>query len=248
MPIDLPALIAASTAAFLVGLGKGGLALIGTLSVPIMALVMSPIRAAAILLPVYVFSDVVAVWLYRRDFSARNLMILIPAGCAGIAVGWATASRVPDWGVEIVLGLIGLAFTVNSWRVRHRTPLERRADLPRGLLWGGIMGFASFVSHSGGPPFQVYVLPQRLPKMIYAGTNAIVFAAINALKLGPYWALGQFSAPNLKFSFWLLVPAFVGTQVGMRLVRILPERGYFAFVQLALLAVSVELIWKGITT
>jgi uncharacterized protein len=245
MTIDPAVVIAASAAAFVVGLGKGGLALMGMLGVPIMSFVMSPIRAAAILLPVYVFSDIVAVWLYRRHFSVRNLRILIPAGCAGIAVGWATASRVPDQGVEFLIGLIGLGFCLNTWRTRRNAPVEHDADLPRGLFWGSVMGFASFVSHSGGAPFQVYVLPQRLPKLVYAGTNALVFAAINALKIGPYWALGQFTAPNLTESLYLMLPAYLGAQAGIYLVRILPARGYFAFVQIMLLAVSVELIIKA---
>jgi uncharacterized membrane protein YfcA len=246
MTIDPAVIIAASAAAFVVGLGKGGLALMGMMGVPIMSFVMSPIRAAAILLPVYVFSDVVAVWLYRRHFSVRNLKILIPAGCAGIAIGWATASRVPDRGVQILIGLIGLGFCFNTWRTRRHAPVEHNADLPRGLFWGTIMGFASFVSHSGGALYQVYVLPQRLPKLVYAGTNALVFAAMNVVKIGPYWALGQFTAPNLTESLYLLLPAFIGAQAGIRLVRILPARGYFAFIQVILFVVSAELIFKAL--
>jgi uncharacterized membrane protein YfcA len=246
MDHDVPALIAASIAAFLVGLGKGGLAMAGALAVPVMALTMSPVRAAAILLPVYVFSDLIAVWLYRRDYSARNLKILIPAACLGIALGWATASRVPDRGVEVVIGVIGLAFCYNSWRMRHSRPVEHPADVPRGLLWGSVLGFASFVSHAGSPLFQIYVLPQRLPKLVYAGTSALCFAAVNLIKLGPYWALGQFSTPNLVASAYLLLPALAGTQVGRRLVNVLPERAYFTIVQIALLAVSVELLAKGL--
>jgi uncharacterized protein len=243
MTADAAAIAAA--AAFVVGLGKGGLAMMGMLGVPLMSLVMSPIRAAAILLPVYVFSDVVAVWLYRRHFSARNLSILIPAGCVGIALGWAAASRVPDRGVEFLIGAIGLGYCFNAWRARRRAPVARSADLPRGLFWGGVMGFASFVSHSGSAPYQIYVLPQRLPKLVFAGTNALVFAAMNLVKIGPYWALGQFTPSNLKESLYLLLPAFLGTRAGMYLVRILPERGYFAFVEITLLLVSVELIIKA---
>jgi uncharacterized membrane protein YfcA len=107
------------------------------------------------------------------------------------------------------------------------------------------MGFASFVSHSGSAPYQIYVLPQRLPKLVYAGTNALVFAAMNLIKIGPYWALGQFTPSNLKESLYLLLPAFLGAQAGIQLVRILPERGYFAFVQVTLLLVSAELIIKA---
>jgi uncharacterized membrane protein YfcA len=242
-----PAVLAlAAAAAFLTGLGKGGLALMGMFAVPMLSFVMSPIRAAAILLPVFVFSDAIAVWLYRRHYSTRNLKILIPAGAAGVALGWATASRIPDRGVAIVIGMIGILFCFNSWRTRRQTPVERPAEVPQGVFWGTLMGFVSFVSHSGGAPFQVYVLPQRLPKLVYAGTNVLVFAAVNLMKIGPYWALGQLSLPNLNMSLVLMIPAFLGTQVGSYLVRVLPPRGYFAIVQTALLAVSVELIIRAL--
>jgi len=244
--VDPLILATACFAAFLVGLGKGGLASMGTFAVPLMALTMSPIRAAAILLPVFVFSDIFALWAYRHHFSSRNLKILIPAACVGITCGWAMASRVSDSAVAILVGMIGLGHCLNSWRLRRHPPVPHSADVPRGLFWGGVLGFASFVSHAGAPPFQVYVMPQRLPKLIYAGTSAIAFAAVNALKLVPYWALGQFSADNLGLSLYMLVPALVGTQVGVRVVRIVPERGYYVFLQLALLAVSLELILKGL--
>lgn len=239
-----PALLflAGSIAAFLVGLSKGGLSLVGALGVPILALVISPVRAAAILLPVYVISDLAGLWLYRREFSKDNLRILIPAGAVGIALGWATASRISDRGISLLIGLVGLGFCLNAWRTRHHRPVPRPAEPKRGALWGTLMGFASFVSHSGAPLYQIYVLPQRLPKMIYAGTTAIVFASVNALKLIPYWALGQLSTSNLAVAAWLLLPAVGGTLLGFRLVRILPQGRYFMIVQVLLLAVSLRLV------
>ena len=53
MHADATTLAVSCTAALLVGLGKGGLAAMGTFGVPLMALTMSPVRAAAILLPLY---------------------------------------------------------------------------------------------------------------------------------------------------------------------------------------------------
>ena len=54
--------------------------------------------------------------------------------------------------------------------------------MPRGLFWGVITGFTSFVSHSGGPPYQVYALPLKMTKTVFAGTSTIAFAIINAVK------------------------------------------------------------------
>ncbi len=245
--IEMDPLIAvvAALAALLVGLSKGGLSMLGAVAVPLMALVMSPVRAAALLLPILVVSDMVGLWSYRREFDRRNLLILIGAGVIGIAMGWATAARVPDRLVELIVGLIGIGFCINTWRQRHASLEPRPADVPRGMVWGTVMGFSSFVSHSGGPPYQVYVLPQQLPKTVYAGTTTIVFAAVNAVKLVPYWALGQLNPGNLRTSLWLMPIAVGGTFAGVRLVRVLPQRLYFAIVQTLLLVVSIKLVFDA---
>ena len=238
----------AALAALLVGLSKGGLSMLGSLAVPLMALVMSPVKAAALLLPIFVVSDMFGLWSYRREFDRRNLIILISAGVVGITLGWATASLISDRIVGLIVGLIGVGFCFSVWRQRHRVVQPRGADVPRGLFWGTLMGFSSFVSHSGGPPYQVYVLPQQLPKTVYAGTTTILFAVVNAVKLVPYWALGQLNTSNLKTSVWLMPIASAGTFAGVRLVRVLPQRIFFAAVQTMLLLVSIKLVFDAFNT
>jgi hypothetical protein len=52
----------------------------------------------------------------------------------------------------------------------------------------------------------MYALPQRMEKMVFAGTSTILFAVVNAVKLIPYWALGQLSADNLRIAALLVPP------------------------------------------
>lgn len=242
---DPTVVMLAALAALLVGLSKGGLGLLGAIAVPVLALAISPVTAAALLLPIFVVSDMFGLWSYRREFDRRNLIILISAGVVGIGVGWATASIISERWVGMIIGVIGVSFCLNAWRQRHRVLAPRPADVPRGMFWGTLMGFSSFVSHSGGPPYQVYVLPQQLPKTVYAGTTTIVFAVVNAVKLIPYWALGQLNAHNLRTSAWLVPIAIAGTFAGVRLVRILPQKVYYAIVQTILFLVSIKLIWDA---
>jgi uncharacterized membrane protein YfcA len=234
--------LVAGLAALLVGLSKGGLTMAGALGTPLLAMVMSPVKAAALLLPIFVVSDWFGLYAYRRDFDKRNLLILIPAAIVGIGVGWLSAAVVSDRMVGLFIGVIGIAFCVNAWRLRHHPPPPRAADVPRGLFWGAIAGFTSFVSHSGGPPYQVYVLPQQLSKTVFAGTTTITFAVINLVKLLPYWQLGQLQLENLKFTLLLMPIAVAGTFIGVWLVRIIPERAYFVLVHVALFALSIQLV------
>jgi hypothetical protein len=232
-------------AGVLVGLSKGGLPVVAMLSVPVLAQVMSPVTAAGLLLPVYVVSDMFGIWVWRRAFDRRVLAIVAPATAVGVALGWATASMVSDRVVGGLIGLIGTAFALNAI-LRPRLGAARTARLAPGLFWGTIAGFTSFVSHAGGPPWQVYALPLRMEKAVFAGTTTILFAWVNAVKLIPYYALGQLALDNLKIAALLMLPAAVAVFAGAWLVRIIPHDAFFKLVIWALLLISLRLIWQAI--
>ncbi|MBT0779820.1 MULTISPECIES: sulfite exporter TauE/SafE family protein [Paracoccus] len=238
--------VLAVIAAFSIGLAKGGLSMVGTISVPLLALVMSPVQAAGILLPVYIISDIGGLIAFRRDFDARVLRTLVPGAITGIALGWATAHHVDDAQVGLIVGVIGLAFALNAL-LRSRVSASARP--PRwgaGSFWGTISGYTSFVSHSGAAPYQVYAQPLRMTPMTYAGTTTIFFAICNAVKLIPYAMLGQLSAHNLSVAAVLMVPGVLGVLAGLWLVRRMSAQVFYGFITWALMLVSAKLIWDGI--
>jgi uncharacterized membrane protein YfcA len=212
------------------------------LSVPILSLFMSPVKAVVMLLPIYIISDMVGLWLYRKNFSGINLKILIPAGLGGVLAGWLTASLVSDTAVKMMIGLMGVGFVLNAWRRRHAEQAPRPASWGKGLLWGGLSGFSSFISHAGGPPFQVYLLPQKLPKLVFAGTSTLFFAVINLAKLGPYHTLQPYGSTELMGALVLIPFALVGTVAGAYLTRKIADDWFFKWVQFGLLAISIKLI------
>lgn len=229
-------------AAFLVGLSKGGLPSVGTLAVPLMALVISPVTAAALLLPIYIASDMVGLYLYRREFSPRNLAILVPASLIGVGAGWAFSAHLSSVVIGALVGLVGVMFCLNTWFGARLRQAARPADVPRGLFWGILTGLTSFVSHSGAPPFQMYVLPQRLEKMVFAGTSTILFAIVNAAKVIPYWELQQFSHFDTRLVVSLAPAAIIGTVAGRKLTQMLPDGLFFRLIQITLLLLSLKLI------
>lgn len=237
---------AVALAAFLVGLSKGGVPTIGMLAVPLVSLVMSPLVAAVLLLPLFIVSDVVGVWLYRRDYSAANLRILVPAGLLGVGLGWATASVLPEAALVLVVGLVGLWFCLLAWWPTTAPPQAQPPHRWKGGFWGVLAGLTSFVAHAGAPPYQLYMLPQRLPKLVYAGTTTLFFAVVNAAKLIPYQQLQPYTAETLwRILAW--VPfALVGTVAGAWLTRRLADAWFFRLVQISLFLVSLKLVWDGL--
>ncbi len=237
---------AAAPAVILMGLSKGGFSGLSTLSMPLLALVISPVKAAAILLPILIIQDWVGIWAFRRDWEKRNLLILIPASLIGVLLGWLLAAKVSEAFVRLAVGLISIGFVayvaLRSW---GRQPKPTQATVAPGVFWGALAGFTSFVSHAGAPPFQVYVLPQQLSPRLFAGTATMFFAAVNLLKVPPYFALGQFSRENLTIAATLFPLAVLSTFVGVWLVRRVDPERFYALVYALTLLIGVRLVWEG---
>ena len=237
--------IVASFAAFLMGVSKGGVPMLAMLSVPLMSLFMPPAMAAGLLLPLYIVADWYAVYLFHRTFSARLIKILLPGSVVGVIVAYLTVSHVPGDLIKLLVAIIGLAYLANALRLRSRPNLPpRQADVGRGLFWGALSGLTSYISHAGGPPFQAYVLPQRLDKMVYLGTTTIFFAAVNLMKLPAYVMAGQITRETMSQAVWLAPFAVFGAWAGARISQILPERVFFAVVEVALGVVSLKLLYE----
>lgn len=236
----------ACIAAFLIGLAKGGLSMVGVISVPLMALAMSPVQAAGILLPVYIVSDIGGLIAFRRDFDRRVLATLLPGAIAGIGLGWATAHLVDERHVGLIVGVIGLVFALNAILRPKASSRLRQPDLRAGSLWGVLSGYTSFVSHSGAPPYQVYAQPLGMAPMTFAGTTTIFFAVCNWVKLVPYALLGQLSLHNLSVAAMLMLPALIGVGCGVWILRRMSPTVFYHFITWALVLVSLRLIWQAL--
>lgn len=237
-------------AVILLGLTKGGFAGIGVVAVPMMALVISPVQAAAIILPILLAQDVIGVWSFRKTWDKGLVILMLPSAAVGIFVGWLLAARVEVAAVELSIGLIAVAFSLQQlWAGRAVKAAEVIEAGPArhwlGVLCGLVSGFTSQVAHAGAPPFQIYVLPRRLPRDMFIGTSALFFAAVNWMKLPAYIALGQFTPQVLTTAAVLLPLALVSTVAGVWLVRRVPAEGFYKVIYVVLAAVGVKLAWDG---
>jgi uncharacterized membrane protein YfcA len=238
---------AAIPAVTLLGLAKGGFSGLGMLSLPLMALVVSPVQAAAITLPILIVQDVVSVWAYRYTWDKRNVVILVVGSTSGILTGYLLAAQVSDAAIKLAVGLISIAFAARRLVLERggREPKATPADVPRGMFWGWVTGFTSMIAHAGGPPFQIYVMPQRLARDVFVGTGAVVFALINWIKVPPYLALGQMTAENMATAGALFPVAIASTWAGVVLVRRVSGQLFYTAVYVLLVFVGAKLVYDG---
>ena len=234
-------------AVLLFGISKGGFGGgLGTAAVPLMALVISPVRAAAILLPILCIMDLVAVWKFRGKWVWPELNVLLPASLVGILIGTLLFDRMSVAVVRLIVGLVATSFTVHYW-INRKSSNNRYFPRSYAVLGGSVAGFTSFVAHSGGPPISMYLLRRPLDRMDFAATTILFFAVVNYVKLVPYAWLGQFDADNLATSAALAILAPIGVLIGAWLHKRVTDRFFFSFVYVLLFAVGLKLIVDVIT-
>ncbi len=244
--IDFTFWALAIAAVIIVAFSKAGLlGSLGLVAVPMLSLVMPARDAAGMFLPLLLVMDVIAIWTYRKDADWHILRIMIPGAAVGTLIGWALWSVVSDAMVLLFVGIITLLFIVDAV-----LPLRKKLEglppsRPWGWFWGGFAGFTSFISHTGGPPFQIYVLPQRLSPVNYSGTNAFFFAIVNTMKLIPYFFLGQLSVHNLSIGLALTPLAIAGVLVGVWLVRRMSMKLFYQLAYVLVAVLAVKLVYDG---
>lgn len=232
-------------AVILLGLSKGGFAGVGTATTPMLALYMPPLEAAALILPVLMLQDAISVWWYRHDWDSWNLKVMLPGAIAGEGLAWLLAAYITENHVRLIVGIIGVSFCIHAFFRRALTEPQKKTAAS-GVFWGAVSGFTSFMSQAGGPPFQVHILPQRLAKLTLVGTTTMFFTLVNALKIGPYFALGQFSTKNFATSMVLLPLAVAANFLGIWLVQRTPTELFYKIAYTLVFVISLALLWRGI--
>jgi len=226
------------------GLSKGGFAGAGMIATPLMSLFMPPLQAAALLLPIQIVQDVLACWMFRKTYSAWNLKVMLPGALLGVGAAWILAAHVSDSFIRLMLGVVSILFVLHAWFAKPRAN-DAVPSARAGTFWGGCAAFASAICQAGNPPFQMFVLPQNLDKMTYVGTFVMFFGVVNALKVVPYFALGQFSSQNFAMSLMLIPVATAANYLGVWLVKRTPTVLFYRIAHVLIFLISLELIRAG---
>lgn len=233
-------------AVLLMGISKSGFgAGFGALATPLMALAIPVPQAAAIMLPLLLVMDAFGVAALVKHCDRALLRFLLPAGLLGTAIGTVLFGLLSAQTVAAVLGALTLGF------LAIRVLWPPRADAPPpprwlGWLLGATSGFTSFVAHAGGPPIGFYVLPLKLPPLVFSATLSVFFAVINLSKWAPYAWLGLIDSANLLTALVLVPLAPLGVWAGVRLVRHIPQALFYRLFHLGMLLTGLKLLWDGL--
>ncbi|MEL7164023.1 MAG: sulfite exporter TauE/SafE family protein [Pseudomonadota bacterium] len=240
----------AAPAAIFAGISKGGFGSGAAFaSASILALILEPGVALAVMLPLLMLIDLATLRPYWGRWNLRASALMIAGGVPGVALGaWLYTQTDADV-FRVLIGLISIGFV--GWQIskaRGWIPEARSALHPAyGAIAGLFSGFTSFVSHAGGPPAAVYLLSLKVGKTEYQASTVLVFWAINIAKFIPYTFLGMFTIETTWANLALAPFALFGAWLGVKAHHVVPERAFFALTYVLLLVTGTKLIWDGLT-
>jgi len=232
-------------AVLLLGISKSGFgAGLGAMAVPLMAMAVSVPQAAAILMPVLLLMDVLGLHAFRGHYNWAHIRFLVPWGLVGTVIGLLLFRTLDSRTVAGIVGILTLLF------LAQRLAFPPRPDSPPPPRWVGAIltttsGFGSFVAHVGGPPLNAYMVPMRLPPMVFTATLAVYFFVLNLGKVGSYAWLGLLDLRNMSTSVVLLPLAPLGVYLGVRIARRIDQVLFYRLIFLGMFLTGCKLVWDG---
>ncbi len=216
--------------AALVGLTKAGLNGISMITLPILVALFGAKVSSGLILGVLIAGDVTALWNYRKDLSPPHLAKTLPWALVGILIGVAVGGAIPEEAFKRTMAALVILSTgvlvYTEWRGGAKFPEAWWAAAPLGLL----AGFASMVGNAAGSVMGLYLLSSGLGKGKLVGTSVWFFFIVNLVKL-PFHLFIWHTASLQTFLADLAVApvAVLATILGVKIVRIIPEKPYRVF-------------------
>ncbi len=213
--------------ALIIGIAKGGVKGLGSLSIPLMALAFGGKASTGLVLPMLLIGDVFAVPYYSRYADWSQLLRLLPWIVAGVLLGTWLGDSIDEQSFRLVLAVI-VVFCVLMLLYGEFVGFKK---VPDNWVFAGSMGlgagFTTMVGNLAGAFVNLYFLSLRVPKLQFIGTVAWLFLIVNCIKL-PLHALVWETIDRETLTLNVLAaPAIIlGFFVGVRLVKYLGESGY----------------------
>ncbi len=235
----------AVAAVFFIGLSKAGFGGgLGMLTTPLCAMAFDAKVAIGIILPLLSAGDIFSLYHYWGKWDRRNLTFLLPGVVVGVLVGVQLVGMFNTRQMNFCIGLLAVLFVVFQFskEVIFRAEGAFAPNHLLGVPCGVGTGITSSMAHGAGPIVSMFLIPQRLHKEIYVGTNVLIFTWVNWIKMPFFFAKGIINRHTLELSLWYLPLIPVGVWLGVWLNRKFSEGAFIKVVYVFTLLAGLELM------
>ena len=225
---------AISIAALSIGMSKTGVQAIMLMIVPLMAMAFGAKESTGVILPMLCMADIIAVAYYKRIADWKIVAKLLPTAILGFFLAIGVDNMIPNGQFRQLMGwTLVLALIVMIWSEIFGKENRWMKKWWYAAIFGLLGGFTTMIGNAAGPVMSVYLLSMRKEKMEYIGINAWFFLVVNLLKV-PLQAFvwDNITWDSLQLNLVMLPVIGIGSLVGIRIVKLLPEKIFRRFIQI----------------
>lgn len=229
--------------ALCIGMSKTGIQGIMLIMVPLMAMAFGAKESTGVILPMLCMADIIAVTYYKRIADWRIVLGLLPTAIIGFFIAIGVDKLVPNEKFRMLMGwTLLVAFLIMLWSEMFGKENKWMKKWWYAAIFGLLGGFTTMIGNAAGPVMSVYLLSMRKEKLEYIGINAWFFLVVNLLKVPlQIFAWNNISWQSFSLNLFMLPVIGIGALIGIRVVKLLPEKAFRRFVQIVT-AISVILM------
>lgn len=221
------------TAAFLVGMRRGGVNGAAVLGVILLASHFTAAASVGIGVLIFLYADIQATVLLYRDVDWKVLGKLLGPTVVGLAIAALIGRRLPTGVFEWVLfSIIVVAYVgMVAQRTNRKQNHDRNVPGYVTLIAGFLSGFTSMIGNLASVFVAIYFAATGALKAQFIATSVWFFFALNLIKLPIHiWGWKTLTAEMLPKTLILIPVVSLGIWVGRVVVRRMSEKTYWRFV------------------
>jgi uncharacterized membrane protein YfcA len=242
--VGMSTYIVVAVVGIFIGLSKGGMgATLGILAIPLLSLVMPPTDAVGLSLPMLLFGDVFALYVYWNKWDMHYMRVLLPMALVGVAIGTILLATLPSLALRRIIGVLALTFVAYKLSADRLLSVQYQSRGWHGYVTGVVAGTASALANSGSVPFTIYMLLQGVKPEIYAATATLFFAILNVVRLPTQIVAGIFDVQRVLESLWVTPVIVGGVVAGRWLVVRINQKAFERFMLAILFVASLVLLF-----
>ncbi len=212
----------------------------------VMILLMSYFVPVAALIPVHgavqFGSNTGRAVILRRHVDWVRLAAFSAGAIVGAGVGAAIAVRLSG---GIILTGLGLFVIASTWIKLPRMAAIGRAGM---AAIGAITTFIGMFFGVTAPINAALLSNSFTERQTLVGSLAAITSAQHGFKVLGFAFAGFLFAPWLPLILVMIASGFLGTLVGTRILRKLPEHGFRLIFKIALTALAADMLYRGVSS
>jgi uncharacterized protein len=227
----------------LIGMSKVGVPGVSMIVIPALAFIFGAKQSTGVLLPILIIGDFFGVGYYRRHANWKHLIKVFPWAIIGLLIALWTGNKISDEQFKKLIAiLVFLSIGLMLWQDKRKEKFIIPEKWWFAALMGILGGFATMIGNVAGPVFAIYLLAMHLPKNNFIGTGAWFFMIINLAKFPlQVFVWHNIDINTLSVDLLALPGIIAGAFLGVRLVKVIPEKAYRGFI-IAITAVSAFML------